>query len=82
MEHEVGGDISCSWCTWDNPQRIGKGTGRFRNKRTDRDHPNLSITKIDQNTEKNPEVPRRLAVTQTPVRTHQLTPVRKTQKSK
>ncbi len=24
MEHEVDGDTDCSWCTWNNPQKIGK----------------------------------------------------------
>ena len=32
------------------------------------DHPNYSIAKIDQNTEKCPRDVRRLAVTQTPVK--------------
>ena len=38
-----------------------------------RDHPNNSIIKIEQNTEKSPGDLRRLAVSQTPVRTHHLT---------
>ena len=53
-------------------QKIGIGTGRFGNKRTSGDHPNYSIIKIGQNTEKSPEDLRRLAVTQTPVKDHQL----------
>ena len=36
------------------------------------DHPNYSIIKMGQNTEKNPEDLRRLAVTQIPVINHQL----------
>ena len=24
MEHEGDGDTICVWCTWNNPQRIGK----------------------------------------------------------
>ena len=37
------------------------------------DHPNDSINKIGQNTEKSPGDLWRLAVTQTPARNHQLT---------
>ena len=31
MEHEDNGDTNCNWCTWKNPQRIDKGTGRLGN---------------------------------------------------
>ena len=44
----------------------------LRNKRTSGNHPKYIIIKIGQNTEKSPEDLRRLAVTQTPVRNHQL----------
>ena len=44
------------------------------------DHPNYSIIKIGQNTEESPGDLKRLAVTQTPVRNHQLTLVWKTRK--
>ena len=54
------------------PQRLGKETGRLRNQRTSQNHPDYSIIKIDQNTEKSPRDLRRLAVTQTSVRNHQL----------
>ena len=48
-----------------------------------RDYPDNSIIKIGQNTEKSPGDLRRLAVTQTPTRNHQLTLARKkSQKSK
>ena len=50
-----------------NPQSIGKGAGKLGNKRTSRDHPDFSIIKIGENTEKSPGDLRRLAVTQTPV---------------
>ena len=33
-------DTNCAWRSWNNPQRIGKETGRRGNKRTSRDHPN------------------------------------------
>ena len=39
MEHEDDGDTNCVWCTWDNPQKIGKETGKLGNKRTSTDHP-------------------------------------------
>ena len=68
MEHEGGSDANCNWCTWNNPQRIGKGTGRLRNERTGENHPDYSIIKIGQNTEKSPGDLRRLAVTQTSVK--------------
>ena len=72
MEHESDGDTNCNWCTWYSHQRIGKGTGRIGNKNTSGDHPNNSTVKIGQNTEKSPGDLRRLAVTQTPVKDHQL----------
>ena len=46
MEHESDGDTNCNWCTQNNPQRFGKGTGGLRNKKTSRDHPIYNITKI------------------------------------
>ena len=46
MENEGDSDTNCNWCTWNNPQRTGKGTGRLGNKRTHIDHPNYSIIKI------------------------------------
>ena len=53
-----------NWCSWYNYRRINKGTSGHGNKRTSEDHPNYSIVKIDQNTEKSPGDLRRLAVTQ------------------
>ena len=73
MEHQGDGDINCNWCTWNNPQRIDKGTGRLGKKRTSGDHPDYSIIKIGQNTENSPRDLRRLDVDQTPVEDHQLT---------
>ena len=46
MEHEGGGDTNCNCCTWNDPQGIVKGTGRLRNQKTSRDHPDYSIIKI------------------------------------
>ena len=72
-EHEHDGDTNRNWCTWNNSERTDKGTRRLRNYRLRRDHPDYSIIKIDQNTEKSLGDMRRLAVTQTPVKDHQLT---------
>ena len=55
------------------PQAHGNETRRLVNNRTRGDHPNDSIIKIGQNTEKSPRDLRRFAVTQTPVKDHQLT---------
>ena len=71
MENDADGDTSRNWCTRNNPQKLGKGTRILGNKRTRRDHPNYSINKMGQHTEKSPGDLRRIAVTQTPVRKHQ-----------
>ncbi len=73
MEHECDGDTNCNLCTWNNPQKLGKETGSRRNQRISGDHPNDSIVGNCQNTKKSPGDLRRLAVTQTPVKDHQLT---------
>ena len=31
MKGEVVGDTRCNWCTWNNPQKIGKRTGGVGN---------------------------------------------------
>ncbi len=54
-------------------KRLVQGLGGLGNKKTKRDHPNYCIIKIGQNNEKSPEDLRKLAVTQTPVKDHQLT---------
>ena len=55
------------------PKRLVKGMGRLGKKRKGRDHPDHpGIIKIAQSIEKSPGNLRRLAVTQTPVRNHQL----------
>ena len=63
MEQEDDGDTNCKSYARYKPQRIGKGTRRFENKRTSRGHPDYSIIKIGQSTEKSPGDLRRLAVT-------------------
>ena len=80
MEREGDGYTSYNWCSWNKPQRISKGTGRLGNKKPSGDHPYCSIVKICQNTEKSLGDLRRLAVTQTLVKDHQLTLVLKTLK--
>ena len=67
MKYEGEGDTNYNKCSWNNPQMISKGIGRVGNKRTTGDHPEYSIIKIGQNTQKSPGDLRRLAVTQTPV---------------
>ena len=59
-------------------KRITKGTGGLGNWRTSGDHPNYYIVENAQNNEKCPADLRRLAVTQTPVKNHQLTLMWKT----
>ena len=80
VEHESDGDTNCNWCSWHSHQRIGTRTGGLENKRTSGDHLNYYIIVIAQNTEKIPGDLRRLAVTQTPLGNHRLTPVRITRK--
>ena len=70
MEHGSNGDTNCNLCTWNNPQMIGKETGRSGNKRTRGDHPDYSIIKIGQ---KSPGDLRRLVAKQTLVSIHRLT---------
>ena len=59
--------------TFGSHQRIIKGTGGLGNKRKSGDHPNYYIIENGQNTEKSLGDLWRLAVTQTPLKTHQLT---------
>ena len=65
-------------CSWYSHQIIDTRTGGLGKKTTGGDNPNYSIAEIGQNTEKSPGDLRKLAVTQTPVRNHRLTLVRKT----
>ena len=80
MDHEDDSDTNCGWCTWNNPKRIGKESGRRGNKKTNRDHPDNCIIKIGQNTEKSLGDLRRLTATQTLVRKYPLTQVIKIDK--
>ena len=40
MKDESGGDTNCDWGSWNGLQKIRKGTGSVKNRRTNRDHPN------------------------------------------
>ena len=78
MEHESDVYTNCNWCYWYSHQRIVTGTGGLRNNRTSWDYPNYNIIKISKNTAKSPGDLKRLDVTQTPVKDHQLTLMWKT----
>ena len=72
MEQENNSDTDYDWCSWYSHQRIITGTRGFGNKKTRGDHPNCYIIVNGQNTDECPRALRRLAVTQTPVKDHQL----------
>ena len=78
MEHEGNNYTNRDWCFWYSHQRIIKGTGGLRGKGPSGDHPNYSIIENGQNTEKCPGDLRWLAVTQAPVKDHQLKLLKKT----
>ena len=61
------------WNSWYSHRRIRQDNGGLGNKRTSRAHPYYNIIEIGQNTKKSPGDLRRLAITQTPVKDHQLT---------
>ena len=73
VEHESANYTNCNWYFWYSPRRIDTRTGGLGNKWTKEDHPNYSIIKFGQNTEKSPGDLRKLAVIQTSVKDHQLT---------
>ena len=73
MELKGDGNTNCSWCTWNGPQKLGKGTGRIGNQRKNRDQQDYRFVEIGQDTEKSPGNLRRLAVIQTPMKDHQET---------
>ena len=82
IEHESDNHTNRDWCFWYSHQRIIKGTGGLGNLRTCGDHSNNYIIENDQNTEKGQGDLRRLAVTQTPGKDHQLTLREKLSRSK
>ena len=72
-EYEGDGYINCKWGVKNGPQRLGKKNEGIEDLRKNVVHPDQSIVKIGLNTERSPRNLRRLAVTQTPVKDHQLT---------
>ncbi len=72
MEHEGDDYTNRDWCFWYSYQSIINGTGGLEGGKTNGDHLNCNIIVNGQNTEKSPGDLRRLAVTQTPVKDHQL----------
>ena len=72
-EHVSDGDTNCNWYSRYSHQRVGTGSGGLGNKKTSGDHVNYSIIENGPKTQKSPGDGRRLVVTQTPVRNHQLT---------
>ena len=80
VEHESDGDTKDNWCPCYSHQKIDKRTRGLGNNRTSRDHPNYSIIKICQNTEKSPGDLRIISVTQTSLRNHRRTQEWKTLK--
>ena len=73
--NESDGYTICDWCTWKSPQRLKKQTSRTENQRKNLDHPDYSIVEISQDPEKSLGEPRRVAVTQTPIKACQVTQV-------
>ena len=82
IENEGDDYTNRDWCFWYSHQRFIEKTGRLGGWRTSGDHPNYSIIENGQNTEKSSGDLRRLAVTQTPVKDHQLMLMWKTLMSK
>ena len=72
VEHESDEDTNCNWCSWYCHQRIGTGTGGLRNKRKSGGNPNYCTVKIGRNTAKSLGDLRRLSVTPTTGKDHQL----------
>ena len=79
MENRGDSYTNRDWCFRYRNQRIIKGTGVFGSWKTSGYHLNYSIIENRQNTEMTPEDLRRLAVTQTPIKNHQLKLMWKTQ---
>ena len=65
IKHEGDSDVNCSWCTWNNLQRI------LVDKSEDKIN-TIQNTKIIQNTEKKPGDLRKLDVILTLMKNHQL----------
>ena len=74
MEHGSDGDTDYNLYGQNSPQMLGKETGRVRNQKTSRDHPDSIISKISQNIEKSPGDLWIFTVPRTIVKDPQLTP--------
>ena len=72
MKHESDSDTNSRWRTRNSFQALGKESSSIGNQRKNKDHTHHTITEIGYNTEKSSEDLRRLAVTQTPLKDHQL----------
>ena len=72
VEHKNDSATSCNWHAWNSPQRTGKRAGGVGNQRLNQDYPDYSIAENGKNT-KGSGYLKRLVVTQTPVKDHQLT---------
>ena len=81
VDPESDSYTKCNWCSMFSNQMIVKRIRGLGNNSTSGGNPN-DITEIGQNNEKNPGDLRRLVVTQTPVRDHQVTLLWKTLKEK
>ena len=73
VEHDSDHCANFDWCIWHNNKRIIKRLGGLGSWRTGRDYRNDNIAENGQNPETSPRDLRRLAVTQTPEKNHQLT---------
>ena len=72
MEYKCDNYTNRDWCFWYRHQRIIKGTVELGDRWTSGDFPNYNIIENGKNTEKSPGDLKRLAITQTPVKDHQL----------
>ena len=70
MERDGGVATNCNWWALDDPERLGKGTGRTGNQKKNQNNPDYGIAENGQNTEMSPRDLRWLAITQTPVKDH------------
>ena len=52
LQNMSDSDTNCSWCTWNGPQRLGKGTERNENQMEDWDHPDYRIVENSWRPEK------------------------------
>ena len=72
MKHAGGNYTNSNWCVGNSNKRITKGTGGHGSWMTSGHHPKYSIVENSQNSDQSPGDLRRFAVTQTPVKYHQL----------